>query len=52
MGTSPHIEKLRKFLVTYTATVYAHNEDEACDNMLEADDFETTAEEVVEEDDL
>lgn len=39
----------KKYLVTYTAIVYAESESEACSNMLDGDDFETSAEEVEDE---
>lgn len=42
------IPVLKKYLVTYTAIVYAEDEDDACENMLEATDFDTSAEEVSE----
>lgn len=34
---------LKRYIVTYTATVYAVDEEEACANMLDSDDFETDA---------
>lgn len=37
---------LTKFCVTYTAIVYAETAEEACENMLDSDQFDTFAEEI------